>query len=137
MILLAKAVLIGASPFALMFFTFSCGEKAFNGGIRDVTTVALEANPLDETYLGGVNDRGSLNYVNPTGGSAGSASTFSGTTETADGISDHPDAITNSSWYIQMDWSQAEPACTDPNLQAQLDAQVGGSGAIFRWHCLL
>ena len=131
---------LAASAFLLssIFSCSSSSEPAFEGGIRNVTYVGLASNPADQTPIGGVNDSGFLDYVNPTGGSSGTDSEFSGTTESADGIDDHPGAITNSVWTLQMDWSFAEPDCeTVPNLISEPGAQIGSSGAIFRWHCLM
>jgi len=127
-----------ASATTLLFSLFSCNGPAFPGGIRNITWVGLATDPTDQTPLGGVNDSGSLDYVNPTGGSSGTDESFSGYTDSANGIDDHPDAVTNSVWTLQMDWSLAEPDCnTVANLILEPDAPVASGGSIFEWHCLM
>lgn len=80
---------------------------AFPGGVR-VTTIQLFQGGLFPAPAPGVEDAG--NAIQTLGGGSGTALTFDGITNQF-GIDDHPDAITNSVWNVEVFWGGLVPQC--------------------------
>lgn len=99
-----------------------CSPPAFKSGIRVHTTEALTTSPGASLDVSGVTDVGQLLLARDPHN--GSEQAFEGLTGVF-GLDDHPNAQTNASWQVSVDYSRVIFECGTGHIVE--DVPIGGA----------